>query len=170
MTDTLRARDMMSVRIHTVAAEDRVYAAVQTLLKKRVSGAPVVDQNNRVIGILSEKDCIQAMLRAINDRLPPSLVRDVMTTSVVTAKPDDDLLSIAHIFLTRPIRRIPVVDEQGKLLGQISRRDLLAAASRVFDEAPSRDAAVLYLSATGRQAPSAVRATGRTPSAPFRRR
>ena len=150
----LTARDMMTTRLKTVRADDRVYDAVRMLLDNGISGAPVVDENRNLIGILSEKDCTQALMRAVVHGLPSSLVKDVMTTHVVSVPPDAHLLTVSHIFLNRPIRRIPVV-EDGKLVGQISRRDLLKHAVSVFDTAPDRTAAVLYLSAIdGRKLPT----------------
>ncbi len=147
------AADMMTRRVITVREDMRVLDAVRLLLKNRVSGAPVVDPRNRLVGMLSEKDCIHALLRAVQERLPSSLVRDVMSRDVLSVPETADLLSIAHLFTTRPVRRLPVISDDGLLLGQISRRDLLAAAVKVWDDAPSREAAVLYLSATGRTTP-----------------
>ena len=149
------AREMMTARLTTVRADMRVLDAVRLLLKHRYSGAPVVDDGYRLVGMLSEKDCIQALLRAVDERLPSSLVADVMTRGVTTVTESTDLLTIAHMFTTQPLRRIPVVREDGVLVGQISRRDLLEAAVRVWDDSPNREAAVLYLSATGRTTPFA---------------
>ncbi|MEN0068231.1 MAG: CBS domain-containing protein [Myxococcota bacterium] len=150
------AREMMTKRLITVRPDMRTLDAVRLLLKNRVSGAPVVDEDYRLIGMLSEKDCIQALLRAVAERLPSSMVRDVMSTEVVTISEESDLLSIAHLFVTKPLRRIPVVRADRTLVGQISRRDLLSSAVKVWDAAPNRQAAVLYLSATGQQTPFAV--------------
>lgn len=147
------ARQMMTTRLITVREDMRVLDAVRLLLKNRVSGAPVVNEAGRLIGMLSEKDCIQALLRAVNERLPSSMVADVMSTDVVTVHETTDLLTVAHQFVTQPIRRLPVLSEDGRLVGQISRRDLLSVAVDVWDESPNREAAVLYLSATGRTTP-----------------
>jgi len=149
---TITAGEMMTKKVVTVREDMRVLDAVRLLLKNRVSGAPVVDGDYRLIGMLSEKDCIRALLRAVSERLPSSYVRDVMTSEVFTIEEEADLLSIAHLFTTKPLRRIPVVGRDGTLLGQISRRDLLSSALDVWDESPSREAAVLYLSATGCEA------------------
>lgn len=147
------ARDMMTKKVITVRKDMRVLDAVRLLLKNRLSGAPVVDDDYRLIGMLSEKHCIQALVRAVSERLPSSNVADVMDSEVFTVSATADLLSIAHLFVTKPLRRIPVVDHDNRLLGQLSRRDLLASAVDVWDEAPNRQAAVLYLSATGRTTP-----------------
>jgi predicted transcriptional regulator len=116
------------------------------LLDNRISGMPVVDENNRLIGMVTEKDCIKALMREVHHHMPPCLVHEVMTTEVIDVHEDDHMLTIADIFIMQPIRRLPVT-RNGLLVGQISRRDLLAAADRVFDESGSHEAAVLYLSA-----------------------
>lgn len=167
--DTVRARDMMVRKLHTVRPETAVYDAIRMLLDRRVSGAPVVDASGKLVGILSERDCIQSVMRAI-DGLPPATVERVMSKDLITVEEDADFLSVAHVFLTKSVRRIPVVDEAGKLLGQISRRDLLKAAAEVFDEAPSREAAVLYLSALDRTRPAGVGSTSRRTPATMPRR
>lgn len=149
----ITARDMMTKKVITVRPDMRVLDAVRLMLKNRVSGAPVVDGDYRLVGMLSEKNCIQALLRAVAERLPSSHVLDVMQTEVETISDSADLLSIAHTFVTKPLRRLPVIEADGTLIGQISRRDLLSSAMQVWDESPSRQAAVLYLSATGRETP-----------------
>jgi len=149
----MTAREVMRKKVLTVREDMQVLDAVRMMLKKKVSGAPVVDDQYRLIGMLSEKNCIQALLRAVAERLPSSAVADVMQTDVETIAETADLLTIAHTFVTKPLRRLPVVAADGTLLGQISRRDLLTSALQVWDEAPSRQAAVLYLSATGRKTP-----------------
>ena len=147
------ARDMMITRVKTVTPDTQVIDAVNMLLKHGFSGAPVLDENGALVGILSEKDCIQALMRAVVEQLPSSQVQHVMTKDVITVTPDTHILTIAHMFINKPIRRLPVVDN-GQLVGQISRRDLLKHAAAIFDQADSRSAAVLYLSAVdGSQPP-----------------
>ena len=142
----LCVREMMITRVKTVRPDTWINDAVKTLLKHGFSGAPVVDGSGKLVGILSEKDCIQALMRAVVERLPASQVKDVMTEKVITVTPDTHVLTVAHLFLNNPIRRLPVV-ENGKLVGQIRRRDLLKHSLNVFEHSPSRSAAILYLSA-----------------------
>jgi predicted transcriptional regulator len=145
-TEQITARHMMPKRLWVVKPDETVRNSVRMLLKHRISGAPVVDSQSHLIGILSERNCIQALLRAVVDRLPPSLVRDVMTEPAITVGPDTGLLTIAHLFQSHPVRRIPVI-EHGRIIGQIGRRDLLRTACKTFDAAPNRESAILYLSA-----------------------
>ena len=68
-----------------------------------------------------------------------------MSTDLITVHEDTHLMQIADIFLHHSIRRLPVVSTSGVLVGQISRRDLLAAACEVFGKASTREAAILSL-------------------------
>ena len=137
----------MTRDVVTLRPEQRTYDAVQTLLKRRISGAPVIDEGGLLVGVFSERDSIQALLRAVHERLPASRVGDHMSTDLVTVGESTTLLTIAHLFLTHTVRRLPVISDEGRLIGLISRRDLLKAASKVMDAAPTREEALLYLSA-----------------------
>ncbi len=111
-----------------------VYFAIGLLLNNNISGAPVVDKNNKLIGILSEKDCLRIFTDSSSQDLPVSttimlgrgIVEQFMTSSVVFINSNSDLFSAAEIFLKNNFRRLPVLDGD-KLIGQISRRDLLRA-------------------------------------------
>lgn len=144
----------MVTSVVTMRGDERVRDAVRLLLKNHFSGVPVVDDDGRLVGVISEKDCIRALMLAMQDHVPAVYVRDVMTKEgILTITEDTHVLTIAHLFLTHPVRRLPVVRGE-KLVGQVSRRDLLAAAFEVFEKAPSREAAILYLSAVHGRPPS----------------
>lgn len=143
---SVRVDAFMATRLYTVSPDQRIYDVVKQLVKRGFSGCPVLD-GNRLVGIISEKDCIRALMRAVVDELPPSTVRDVMSTELITVEPSMPLLTAAHLFLQHPIRRLPVVDQRGRLLGQVSRSDLLSHAIKVFEVTGDRESAVLYLSA-----------------------
>lgn len=143
---SLLARDLMR-RPRTASPDDRVYDVVKMLTRHGISGAPVIDHDRKVIGMLSERDCIHALVRAVMDDLPSHHVRDVMSTELTMIPPETHILTVAHLFLHKQLRRIPVVDREGRLLGQITRGDLLKRAVEVFETAPSRKSALLYLSA-----------------------
>jgi len=146
------AKDIMVTRLKTVGPNEHVSTVVRMLLDNRISGMPVVDEHRRLVGMVTEKDCIKALMQEVHHHRPPSLVHEVMTKEVVDVHEDHHMLTIADIFLLRPIRRLPVT-RGGILVGQISRRDLLAAANRVIDQSGSREAAILYLSALDEKPP-----------------
>ena len=146
------ARDIMVRRVYTASTQDRVFEVTKTLTKRGYSGAPVVDGDNRVLGIITEYDCIRAFLNAVHHERPPSRVEDVMTRDVVTVTEDAGILSLANLMLQKRLHRVPVVRD-GKLVGQISRRDVLLRAVAIFEASGNREAAILYLSALDRKPP-----------------
>jgi CBS domain-containing protein len=153
---SVRVDAFMAKRLYTVRPDARIYDVVQQLVKRGFSGCPVVE-GKKLVGVLSEKDCIRALMRAVHDQLPPQQVSDVMTSEVITVSPGTPLLSAAHLFLQHPIRRLPVVDTGGRLLGQVSRRDLLRHAIQVFKVSGDRKSAFLYLSAVDGTVPPVPR-------------
>jgi len=140
------AGDMMETEPLTVGPDDSVFETVQLLLRRKVTGVPVVDEDHRLLGMLSEKECIRALIRAIHYRMPPSFVRDVMARNPVTVTEETSILTLSDLFVNHDFRRIPVIRGE-RLVGQVTRIDLLRAAVQVFRTAPSRQQAVLYLSA-----------------------
>jgi len=151
MACTLRASDFMVKRLVTVPPEMDVLDAVRMLLKYSVSGAPVVDRDGRYLGVFSEKCAMNVILDAAYDQLPTNEVRAFMDTEAQTIGPDTDLLAIAQVFLLTNYRRLPVVDEERRLLGQVSRRDVMRAALDALDldhqQSTVREKSLLYLSA-----------------------
>ena len=123
----------MNRELVTLSPDDDVYAAMQIFLRRRFSGAPVVDADGRLLGILSEKDCLRVLAGEAWDGLPEGKVRDYMTTTVSTVRADTPLIDVVGRFLGRPYRRFPVVDDDGRVLGQISRRDILRAILEMRD-------------------------------------
>jgi len=143
----------MVTKLVTLSPEMKLVEASKLLLKNRISGAPVVDQQGALIGIFSEQDVMTALIDAVYDELPSSEVRNFMSRDLYTIHEDLDLLSIAQIFRSKGFRRLPVVRDQ-KLVGQISRRDVMAAVIKLLEPSADHKSAVLYLSAL-RQPPEA---------------
>ena len=158
MASTLRAKDFMVTRLVTLCPEMDVLEAVRLLLKNRISGAPVVDRDGLYLGVFSEKCSMHVILDAAYDQLPTNEVRAFMDSGAQTIPPEADLLTIAQVFLLTPFRRLPVIDEKGKLLGQVSRRDVIRAAMDALDldSQPVREKSLLYLSAIFERSDSPV--------------
>ncbi len=121
------AADIMTKKVITVSPDTDIYKAIQILVKKQISGVPVVDKNGNLQGMLSEYDCLKVMAGEAFHGLPEGKVADYMSCSTQTIKPEARILDIVRKFLAKPNRRLPVMDEGGQLVGQISRRDVLKA-------------------------------------------
>lgn len=235
-----RTREFMKCELVALSPEMDVFDAIDHILGKRISGAPVVDQDGAYLGIFSEKTAMRVLVAAVHDQFPgarvesymnldrnriidqndslldvahkfqetpyrrlpvltgkqlagqvsrrdvlraehrlalglidkaasegadsklraatqPKAVGDFMDRSALTAKPNADMLSIAQMFLNSPYRRLPIL-EDGRLIGQVSRRDLLEVAAEILRPEPSRHRAeALYLSPLSDSAPPSLR-------------
>ena len=113
--------------VPTLAPDTRVLAAVDFLLRHRVTGAPVVDWRGKLLGIITETDLLRLVTQGIQAKPPTgATVSDYMTTDVITVEPHTDIYFVAGVFLRNAFRRLPVV-ENGKIVGAITRFDLLRA-------------------------------------------
>jgi len=125
-------KDYMTTKLINIEHNQPVYDAIKTLLSNRISGAPVVDESGKLVGILSEKDCLRIFANGSFHNLPASNVVDYMSKIVTTVNPDTDVFTAADIFLKHTFRRLPVMDGD-KLIGIISRRDILKAVQDAFE-------------------------------------
>ena len=141
------AAQIMRRKLVTLTPGTSVMDATALLLKNSVSGAPVTDQSGRLVGVLSELDCTNHLVHCVSHNEPTGWVGDLMTKECRTVPPDATLLTVAHHFNNLNVRRLPVVGEQGQLLGQISRRDLMRALYEMAAPARKSKPKPLYLSA-----------------------
>ena len=142
------ASDIMTRKLVTLTPETEVFAAIDRLLKRRISGAPVVDSRDRTrfVGLFSERNAVKLLVDAAYDGRAVQTISRFVETDVHTLTPEVDLLSIAQLFLHSGQRRLPVLDED-RLVGQVSRRDILRAAQTLMQDVPDAPHQVLlYLS------------------------
>lgn len=152
---SIAAKEIMVTRLITLRPEMDVHDAIHLLLKNRISGAPVVDERGNYLGVFSERCCLGVILDSAYEQLPTHDVGSFMDSEAQTISPDTQLLSIAQLFLLSHCRRLPVIDDDRRLLGQISRRDVIRSGLKQLEQTPARESSILYLSAvSGRgQAP-----------------
>lgn len=131
------ARDFMVTDLITLRPMTDVLDAVQILLNNRLSGAPVVDDDDRYLGVFSEKCAMHVLLDAAYEQLPTTEVGAFMDTEAQTINPETQLLSVAQVFLLTPYRRLPVL-EDGKLVGMVSRRNVLECWMDLINRVPHR--------------------------------
>jgi predicted transcriptional regulator len=116
----------MTKKLVTFQSDMRVRAAIESLLKHKISGAPVVDENGNLVGVLSEIDCMSTIIQDLYYSDSGGSVEDFMSTEITTVNSEMGLVDLAEIFQIKHFRRLPVVDN-GILVGQVSRRDVLKA-------------------------------------------
>jgi CBS domain-containing protein len=119
-------RDYMTRDLVTLAPQTEILQALQTLITHDVAGAPVVDGSGTLLGMLTEKDCMQVALNATYHSEYGGVVADFMSSPAVSISPDAGVVEVVKLFLENRYHRYPVV-ENGRLIGQISRRDVMRA-------------------------------------------
>ncbi|EED30637.1 FOG: CBS domain protein [gamma proteobacterium NOR5-3] len=111
----------------TVHRDASLSDAMAIIIENRVSGLCVVDDRGSLVGILSELDCLRSILGAVYNKSSTGMVRDYMASdNLIVAHPDEDIVDVAQDMLMNNKRRRPVV-ENGRLIGQITCRQLLKA-------------------------------------------
>jgi CBS domain-containing protein len=131
------AAEIMLTRVEAFSPNVNIVDAVETLLSRGYSGAPVVDDQGRPIGVLSEHDCVRVLVNSLYDNEPTGTVADYMTTPVETIDEHTDLLTVAQRFAQGHHRRLLVVRD-GALSGLITRRDLMRALDRMRSRREAR--------------------------------
>jgi CBS domain-containing protein len=143
----MQARDIMMSPVVTVGPHASVQQVAKILLERRISAVPVVDPDNKLLGIVSEGDLIHRAesgtersyswwLRLLTGdaeqaadyvRSHSAKIQDVMVKDVVTASPETPLNDIAMLLEKQQIKRVPIVNREGQLVGIVSRSNLLQA-------------------------------------------
>lgn len=135
--DTIMTRDVVSVR------PNATFKQIATLLAEHdISAVPVTDYQDRIIGVVSEADLLTAQAQPEPRRFPwqrgnrtvKTVATDLMTTPAITIGTGTDITSAARLLANRGIKRVPVVDAENRLLGIVSRHDLVHVFTRADDE------------------------------------
>ena len=126
MNNLLTVREVMDTDVPTLRPDTEIHDAINLLLNKRVTGAPVISKAGEFLGILTEKDCLKLIARGAEPQITQGPVSKFMSTEVKTINPDMDIYYVAGLFLQYDFRRFPVLEE-GKLIGAITRFDILRA-------------------------------------------
>ena len=125
----IKVSDYMSTKLITFKSEDKIETVIDTLIKYRISGGPVVNSKNELIGVISEGDCIKQISESRYHNLPMTnnTVEKCMVKNVETIDGNMNIFDAANKFLESKRRRFPILQD-GKLVGQISQKDILKAA------------------------------------------
>ncbi len=133
--------DVMTVNVVKIRDDAGISEVANLLSENRISGLPVVDGENRVIGVITEADVLSMagmqkghafkdiIRHILGEPLPAKKgsksIHDFMSSPAITTGPDADIREVALILDEKRIKRLPVVDEQEKLIGVISRQDIV---------------------------------------------
>ncbi len=132
MLHSITVKDYMAESLLTFKPDMDVMEAIHLLCEKGYSGAPVLDNLGNIIGILSEHDCLKVAIHSSYHGVLGGKVADFMSKDPVTVESELSILEVAKMFLDKPYRRYPVV-EDNRLIGLISRTDVLRAIDSIND-------------------------------------
>ena len=132
MLQSVDLRDYMITNPVKIRDDANLLDAMDAIIDNKISGVCVVDANGKLVGVLSELDCLRAVLGAAYNEGGIGQVKEYMTNSELDiAHPGEDIVDIAQDMLQKKHRRRPVV-ENGKLVGQITCRQLLSAVKQFY--------------------------------------
>jgi CBS domain-containing protein len=122
----------MSSELITFKPNQDIFEVIEKITVKRISGGPVLNDDGELVGLISEKDCLKVLVDMVYHNEPEKVgkVEDYMTKEVVTVSNHKDVVEVANLFLMTNFRRFPVVNDEGKLVGQVSRKDILKAVKK----------------------------------------
>ena len=126
-----RVKDFMTADPVSLAPDMDIHRAIKILLEREISGAPVLDKQGDLVGILSIKDCLRVAFSASYHQEWGGRVSEFMSSEVQTIESDTDIVEAAELFLKVRYRRFPVVTN-GRLDGLISRYDVLRALEELW--------------------------------------
>ncbi|WP_370478865.1 CBS domain-containing protein [Tamlana flava] len=129
---SLTVSDYMTTDLITFTPDQTIESVMQAIIKHRISGGPVVNDKNELVGVISEGDCIKQISesRYYNMPMQDQTIEKHMAKNVETIDGNMNIFDAANKFLNAKRRRFPIV-ENGKLVGQISQKDVLKAAMQL---------------------------------------
>ena len=134
----MRVRDLMSQPVYTCTLEQPAQAAAQIMWEHDCGIVPIVDNESRLVGVVTDRDiCMAALFQ--NRPLAEIQVASVMAGNVSTCKADDPLIDAEHLMSLRQVHRLPVVDDLGVPTGVLSLADV---ARRVRSNGSKKDGAM----------------------------
>lgn len=133
MFKSVLIKDYMATNLTTFTPDMEISEAIKFLNTHKISGAPVVDGRGVLAGILSEKDCLQVALQSTYyEDWVGGVVSEYMTADVECVSDTASVVDIADKFLKSSFKRYPVLNEEGNLVGQVSRSDILRALDTLW--------------------------------------
>ena len=126
---TASVKDYMARDLITFSPDMQIGAVIETLLKHKISGAPVLNDRGEIVGVIDDKDCINTLIDSAYYNQPVSRgkVENYMTNVFKRVNISADIADVANMFIRSNFKRLLVVDDDGRLQGSISRRDVLRA-------------------------------------------
>lgn len=131
MLRNITVRDHMSTNLVTFTPDMGVFEAIRKLLSHKITGAPVLDEEGKLLGAFSEMDCLRVVLNAAYHEEMDGKIGEYMSTDIESVSPDASIVEVAEKFQKSHLRHFPVIEDE-KLIGLISRVDILRALVSIY--------------------------------------
>lgn len=118
------AKDVMTKIVIEVNVDTTIYETVKQMVENRISGVPVLDKNDEIIGVVTEKDILVVLDFLGVHQAKDTSVSECMTKDIISASEDTAIEEIARIFVQKNIKRVPIL-RGSKVVGIVSRHDIL---------------------------------------------
>jgi CBS-domain-containing membrane protein len=134
----MKVKDLMTTDVKSCREYCTLNSAAQTMWENDIGCVPIVDHENRVIGMLTDRDvCMGAYIQGLS--LTAASVTSAMSKQVFSCHPQDDLASVERLMREKQIHRVPVVDAEGRLAGIVSLNDIAREAAQESRAKKSRE-------------------------------
>lgn len=120
---TQKVKDFMTRKKEIVTPDDSVITAVELMVENDRGSVVVIDDDDRVVGIFTERDLLRHYLMSQSKFLYMS-VSEVMSSPPITIGPEDDLIAAFRLMAEKDIRHLPVVDDETRMVGFLSWKDM----------------------------------------------
>jgi CBS domain-containing protein len=147
----MKVSEIMSKDVVSVKPDDNAKDALALLSKMQISGLPVINEQNKLVGMFTEKEVLAAILPSYVERVgrfmyhenPKAIkykvsqlnnmkVKDIMRREVATITEDATLCEVARVMLIQKIRRLPVLNKENKVIGIVAREDVIKGFSKEY--------------------------------------
>ena len=134
----MKVKDLMATEVKSCATYNTLNTAAQTMWDNDIGCVPIVDNDGRVVGMLTDRDvCMAAYIQGVP--LMGSLVTSAMSKLVFSCAPEDDIASAEKLMREKQVRRLAVIDAQGRLAGIISLNDIAREGERETELEKTRE-------------------------------
>ncbi|MBM4876610.1 CBS domain-containing protein [Vibrio parahaemolyticus] len=131
---SLKVKDYMTLQAVTFTKDMPLTAALNKVMQSVTLGGPVIDENEKVVGFLSEQDLLDKLVKASYHCQDTHTVQECMHEDVLSVSPEMSVIELADMMKVGKPKMYPVVDDRGKLVGIITRRDVLRAIGMTLNE------------------------------------
>ncbi len=135
-TPNILVRQHMKPATHTFSPNTSLQEVVKDLMRFNITGGPVVDGSQKLLGYITEQDCIKQMLNGSYYCEDHTIAEDIMSTDPLIISPNDDIMHVAEMIVDKKPKQYPVV-EDGKVVGILTRSEVLKALSRAREDSCS---------------------------------